>query len=131
MGLLDALKGTWVDRMLLLMALLAVFMAWIFLQHSLGESTPMVHIYHGKTLLATYPLHADKPIHFDAEGDMGGAEVLIESGSVRMIHSTCATKACVLSGEHHQVGDMIACVPNRILVVIEGQASLSLDAISQ
>jgi len=130
-GLIRSLQGTWVDRLLLLMALMVVIGAWQWVQTSLGASTPMVHVYHGKTLLADYPLDTIKTIHFHAQGDVGGAEVVIKDGSVRIVHSTCPSKACVLSGEHHQLGDMIACVPNRILVVIDGQKSLSLDAISQ
>jgi len=131
MGLWHALKGTWVDRLLLLMALIAVMGAWQWVQASVGASTPMVHIYHGKTLLASYPLTAKKPVDYHAQGDIGGAEVVIEDGHVRIIHSTCATKACVLSGEHHQLGDMIACVPNRILVLIAGEKSRQLDAVTQ
>jgi len=129
--LLDFLKGTWVDRLILVIALIVILASWLWVQDLMEASTPMVHVYHGKTLLATYPLNANQSIHFHAQGDVGGAEVVIEDGYVRIIHSTCASKACVLSGEHHQLGDMIACVPNRILVVIDGQKSLTLDAISQ
>ncbi|MDQ6973693.1 MAG: NusG domain II-containing protein, partial [Mariprofundaceae bacterium] len=102
---------------------------WV--QTSLGVSTPMVYIYHGQTLLASYPLKSAHAVHYHAQGDVGGAELVIAAGHVRIIHSTCASKACVLSGEHEHVGDMIVCVPNRILVLIKGEQSLQLDAVSQ
>ncbi|MBL1352173.1 MAG: NusG domain II-containing protein [Zetaproteobacteria bacterium] len=127
----QTLKGTWMDRLLLLLALVSVLGAWQWVQTSVAASTPMVHIYHGQTLLASYPLRSDKAVHYHAQGDVGGAEVVIAAGHVRIIHSTCTSKACVLSGEHEHLGDMIACVPNRILVLIEGEKSLQLDAVSQ
>ena len=91
---------------------------------------PMVHIYHAQTLLATYPLESQHAVHFVANGDVGTSEIVIEHGSVRIIHSSCRSKACVLSGAHHRIGAMIACVPNRILVTIEGEND-ALDAIAQ
>jgi len=124
------LKGTWVDRTLLLLTLIAIIMGWLWIQQNLS-GTPMVHIYHGKTLLATYPLHPDKPIHFEAQGDIGLSEITIDSDGVRISHSTCATQRCVLSGHRHRVGDILACVPNRILVSIEGTQKLALDAVSE
>ncbi len=128
-GLLHGLHGRPSDYVLLLLVLLAIGMAAYQLRHDAG-STPMVHIYHAQTLLATYPLQSKQAIHFIAHGDVGTSEVWIERGKVRIIHSSCRTKACVLSGEHHRIGDMIACVPNRILVTIEGKQH-ALDAISQ
>jgi len=106
-------------------------MSWLWVQHHLSGS-PMVYIYHSKTLLATYPLHPDHPIHFQAQGDIGLSEITIDSHGVRISHSTCATKRCVLSGHRHHIGDILACVPNRILVSIQGTPqNTSLDAISE
>jgi len=119
------------DRLLLASSVIMIVGGWQWMHIFVGDGAPMVHIYHAKTLLATYPLKASKRIDFYAEGDVGGSEIVIENGHVRIIHSTCASKACVLSGEHDHLGDMIACVPNRILVVIDGQKNLRLDAISQ
>ncbi|MDQ6995687.1 MAG: NusG domain II-containing protein [Mariprofundaceae bacterium] len=119
------------DRILFFAALFSIIVVWQWVHVLVGESTPMVRIFHAKTLLASYPLTATKPVYYDAQGDVGGADIVIEGGHVRMIHSTCASKACVLSGEHHQLGDMIVCVPNRILVLIDGQKDLRLDAVTE
>jgi len=124
------LKGTWVDRTLLLLTLIAITTGWLWIQQNLS-GTPMVHIYHSKTLLATYPLHPEQPIHFEAHGDIGISEITIDSDGVRINHSTCATQRCVLSGHRHRVGDILACVPNRILISIQGTQAMPLDAISE
>jgi len=128
---MDWLKGTWVDRLLLLTSLVATVLLWQWMQNNLSTATPMVRIYHGQTLLASYLLHANKPVHFHAAGDLGDTEVLIEQGEVRILHSSCVSKKCVLSGHRHQMGDILACVPNRILVVIDGQPALKLDAVAE
>ncbi|MDQ6954769.1 MAG: NusG domain II-containing protein [Mariprofundaceae bacterium] len=124
------LKGTWVDRSLLLLALIAIAISWQWLQQNLS-GTPMVHIYHGKNLLATYPLNTDLPIHFQAQGDIGISEITIDQYGVRISHSSCITQRCVLSGHRHRIGDILACVPNRILVSIQGSQQLPLDAVSE
>ncbi|MBN4082544.1 NusG domain II-containing protein [Mariprofundus ferrooxydans] len=124
------LKGTWVDRILLLLTLIAITMGWLWIQQNLS-GTPMVHIYHGKALLATYPLHPDHPIHFEAQGDIGLSEITIDQQGVRITHSSCVSQRCVLSGHRHRIGDILACVPNRILVSIEGSQKLALDAVSE
>jgi len=124
------LKGTWTDRILLLLTLIAITMGWFWVQQNLS-GTPMVHIYHAKSLLATYPLHPNHPIHFQAQGDIGLSEITIDSDGVRISHSSCTTQRCVLSGHRHRVGDILACVPNRILVSIEGSKENTLDAVSE
>ena len=124
------LKGTWVDRILLLLAVIAIGMSWQWLHQNLS-GTPMVHIYHGKTLLATYPLHPETPIHFQARGDIGLSEITIDSDGVQISHSSCVSQRCVLSGHRHRVGDILACVPNHILVSIQGTQKLALDAVSE
>jgi hypothetical protein len=124
------LVGTWTDRILLLLALLMICISWQWLSQQL-TGTPMVHIYHGKTLLATYPLNPKETIHFHAKGDIGISEIIINQQGVRIEHSPCTSKRCTLSGYRHHMGDMLACVPNRILVRIQGQDKQHLDAISE
>lgn len=118
------------DRMLLLLAVIAIAISWQWLHQNLS-GTPMVYIYHGKALLATYPLHPETPIHFQAQGDIGLSEITINSDGVHISHSSCTTKRCVLSGHRHRAGDILACVPNRILVSIQGTQSIPLDAVSE
>jgi len=91
----------------------------------------MVHIYHGKALLATYPLTSEKTIHFQAQGDIGISDIIIDQQGVRISHSSCTTQRCVLSGHRHRIGDILACVPNRILVSIQGKQQLPLDAVTE
>jgi len=53
---------------------------------------------------------------------LGESEIVIANDSVFFLKSPCRNKLCILAGHKHKIGDMIACVPNRILVAINGAA---------
>jgi len=125
-------KGSWSDRLLLLVSLIGIAVAWQWIHAEISNGPPMVMIYHDDKLLARYPLPEDgKTIHFDAKGEIGISEILIDAGGVRFVSSPCTTHYCVAHGKRDKHGDIIACVPNRILVAIEGSrlSNQSFDAV--
>ena len=131
-GLWYWLKGSWTDRALLLISLAGIFYAWQWIHAEVSSGPAMVEVYHGEVLLAQYPFpEAGKSIHFDAEGELGSSEITIDHEGVRFTTSPCTTKHCVLNGSHSEGGDIIACVPNRILVAIKGSRThgVHFDAI--
>lgn len=92
----------------------------------------MVMIYHDDVLLARYPIPENgKPIHFHARGELGVSEIVIDADGARFLSSPCTTGYCLSRGHRKEHGDIIACVPNRILIAIEGSRSgdTPLDAI--
>lgn len=116
------MQGTWADRLLLLLMLAGIGISWLHMQALTGSGEAMVTIYHGQMQLAQYPLHAQKPVHFTARGELGDSEIIIANNSVFFLESPCRNKLCILAGHKHRIGDIIACVPNRILVAINGAA---------
>ncbi|MDQ6969831.1 MAG: NusG domain II-containing protein [Mariprofundus sp.] len=130
-SMFDALKGTWTDRLLLCLALISIFTAWFVIQAQIAAGPAMAEIYHGKTLLATYPLPkpGEAAISLQVEGDLGMSEIVIDEHGARIATSPCSSQRCVLSGAHSHAGDMIACVPNRILITLRGSAESKFDAI--
>lgn len=125
------LQGTLTDRILLVVSLAAIMMAWFVVQAVVASGPAVAEVYHGKVLLATYPLPlAGEPAKsFKIEGELGSAEILLDADGVRMASSPCSAQRCVYSGAHRHAGDMIACVPNRILITIRGSAKSRFDAI--
>lgn len=121
-SLSERISGTWTDRLLLALVLGGIAFGWLHIRQLAGGGEPMVDIYHGQTLLAVYPLHGASPVHFAARGEIGISEVLIEDGEVAITDSPCSTKKCILSGHRHRMGEMLVCLPNRILVAIRGDA---------
>jgi len=135
-SLIELLKGSLSDRILLLAALLGIAMAWFGIQHSIAAGPAMVEIYHADRLLASYPLPVpgQPAIHFEAEGDLGISDIEIDAKGVRMSASPCTSQRCVLSGNHRHAGDMIVCVPNKIMVSIRGgrtASDIGLDAVAE
>jgi len=114
--------GTWTDRLLLILVLGGITFGWLHIRQLAGSGEAMVDIYRGQTLLAVYPLHGKAPVHFSAQGEIGITDILIADGDVAITDSPCTTKKCILSGHKHSIGDMLVCLPNRILVAIRGDA---------
>jgi len=127
----NALKGTWTDRILLLVSILCIIFSWFVIQTNIATGPAVAEIYHGSTLIATYPLpqKGQAAIYFELEGDLGLSEVIIDEQGARISSSPCSSQRCVLSGSHRHAGDMIACVPNRILITLRGSANSYFDAI--
>ena len=79
----------------------------------------------------------DAQIHNMAEhairilrGPEGMSEVEIGSSGVRMRTSSCRFQRCVHRGWVRRQGEMIVCIPNRIVVTILGARS-GVDAVSR
>jgi len=127
----NAVQGTWVDRLLLLIALLCITLAWFVIQANIASGPAVAEIYYGNTLMATYPLpeQGGAAIHYELEGKLGLSEVVIDDKGARIRSSPCSSQRCVLSGSHKQAGDVIACVPNRILITLRGSSESRFDAI--
>ncbi len=64
------------------------------------------------------PLNQDRQVELD--GPLGTTVLRIEHGGVRIISSPCPRKVCISMGKASQAGDLIACVPNQLVVRIEG-----------
>lgn len=123
--------GSWIDRILLLLSLFAIVLSWQWIHAMVSSGPPMVMIYHDDKLLARYPIPEEgEPIHFHAEGELGDSEILIDRNGVRFLSSPCSSQQCIASGRRKEHGDIIACVPNRIMIAIEGaNNSATFDAV--
>ena len=64
------------------------------------------------------PLDKDQRVELD--GPLGVTVLQIENGGVRVINSPCSQKICIGMGEARNTGDLLACVPNQLVISIEG-----------
>ena len=65
-----------------------------------------------------YPLDATETI--EVLGPIGITVVRIEKGEAWVEDSPCENRTCVGSGHIHEYGQWIACLPNNVFVLIEG-----------
>jgi len=115
------LKGSWTDRVILLISVVGIIYAWQWIHAEVSSGPAMVQIFHDETLLAQYPFpEPGKSIHFNAEGELGISEIIINAEGIHFSSSPCTTQFCVANGHRSESGDIIACVPNRILATIKG-----------
>ncbi|MCF6208173.1 MAG: NusG domain II-containing protein [Ghiorsea sp.] len=133
----QCLKGSWVDRILLIFLLVGIGFLWFQISQTLAQGAPTAYVYHGDKLLAKYPLPDDeRMIHVAAHGEIGVSDIEISKHGIRFETSPCSTHYCTLSGTKKYTGSVIACVPNHIMVVIRGSDEksdkiINFDAISE
>ena len=63
-------------------------------------------------------------------GPLGKTVVEVSKGRVRVTESPCPHRICVRTGWADQAGEMIVCVPNRIVVSVVGEEEGEVDAVS-
>jgi hypothetical protein len=72
----------------------------------------------GGKVVFTAPLGTDRT--FSLHGPLGETAVALRGGKARILDSPCAHKVCMGMGEVGRSGQILACVPNRLLLRIEG-----------
>jgi Uncharacterized protein conserved in bacteria len=74
-----------------------------------------------------YPLSSDREIQ--VPGPLGVTLVEIKDKAVHIEDSPCPNKTCIAAGSVSEAGQWIACLPNQVLVRIEGDsADAGVDA---
>ena len=63
------------------------------------------------------------------QGPLGTTEVEISQGRARIVRSPCKLKVCIKSGYIQYADRLSACLPNKVVVRIEGESQRGLDAV--
>lgn len=120
-------RTTRTDRwLILLLLLLALASLWLSIGRSVGTQ---VVIYEDERVAFVGPLDQDR--HLDLHGPLGITRVEIAEGRVRVTSSPCPRKICIAMGDVHRSGDLLACVPNLVVVRIEGEEAKGYDLLSR
>lgn len=88
------------------------------------------HVRVVRTIHGPYSLAMDREYEF--EGPLGITRISVERGSVAVTSSPCPNGICIRSGSIRRVGQALACVPNRVVLEVEGQSfSARFDAVAR
>ena len=68
------------------------------------------------------------PLKDSREITLENATVKVENGTISIVDATCPDLVCVKTGAISRQGQSIICVPNHIVITIEGEQEI--DAIS-
>lgn len=108
------------DFLLFSILFLIIFLTYIFLKlNNSPGGTVLIQNYEGDFI--RLPLSEDKTI--EIPGPLGKSVVEIKNRKVRILSSPCPDKLCVKQGYISESGQVIICLPNRVVIKIEGRAS--------
>lgn len=117
---------TFGDRLVLLAAIVLVGWLYVMLWQS-PEPGSRVRIKRDQHVLKEVSLDSPQQIH--VTGELGDSIIEIRDHQVRFEQSPCTNQICVLHGWFHHSGEVMACLPNHIIVEVTG-AKQKFDAIS-
>ena len=63
-------------------------------------------------------------------GVVGAIELRVAPDGIRVTQSECPEKICMRQGAISNKGQIIVCVPNQMIITIDGEAGHSLDAVT-
>lgn len=121
MKALDSPKKLWkamtaADRALSA-SILVISLAWGMGARS-SEDGAFAIVTTGREECARIPLQQDAkiPLH----GRLGPIDLEVRSGAIAVVRSDCTNHVCIGMGWKRSAGDVLACVPNELIVRIEG-----------
>lgn len=90
----------------------------------------LVLVYVDGDLRGEYDLSDD--ITLEIEGYMGGSNrLVISDGAAFIDEASCPDKLCVHQGRIRKKGEELVCLPNRVIVKIEGEDDHAYDAVTR
>lgn len=70
----------------------------------------------------------DEDAVYDFRGPLGSTVIEIDDGAVSVLSSPCRDKICVLSKPAAGDGEWIACLPNKVFLIVKGGSDAAVDA---
>jgi len=68
--------------------------------------------------------------HLEVKGQIGTTIIEIENAKVWVSHSDCPHQICVKTGKIDRAGDIIVCIPNKVVVRVKKRGQNTYDAIT-
>lgn len=123
-----ALKALWqrmtlADRLLVFGLLLGV--ALLVLKDATRPPGLRLIIEQDNRITHNLSLQTDSVL--DLAGPLGSSRIVIADGTVRFVASPCPNKVCIGMGRAAKAGDLLACVPNHVLLRITGRSNSDGD----
>ncbi len=115
---------TWADR-LVLSLVIGIGVALFFVPRA-GDGAGLAVIEGADGFETSVPLADDR--EFEVPGPLGVTVVQVEDGAVRIVSSPCPRQTCVTMGRAERPGDVVVCVPNRVVVSVVGGGPQRVDA---
>ncbi|MGE5542463.1 MAG: NusG domain II-containing protein [Bacillota bacterium] len=108
------------DRRIILAVLMIAGILWLGLGYYRGHRGEVVVVNVQGVDMEELPLDRSRePVNRTVQGAIGQSTFEVSGGRVRMISSDCPDKVCVKTGWISQAGQVIVCLPNRVILKVE------------
>jgi len=108
------------DFLFLALSVILIALSLIALSGNSSGETAMAVI---KVKDAEYIYPLNQPRELEFMGAIEKAHLVIHDGCIEFVESPCRDKICIHMGQARKEGDFLACLPNRIIVTVEGGKS--------
>lgn len=122
-------KNDWIIIICVVILALGIYLWNNYRNGDVKPNEMLVEVYYKGELYDQVSLLANEEIVIQTE--LGRNVILINEGKAEMIEADCPDKICLRTGEIHQVGRNIVCLPNKVHVEIAGNSEDEVDAIVQ
>jgi hypothetical protein len=108
------------DRRIALVVLFVAAAVWLALGYVGRHRGGVVVVNVNGSDAERWPLDPGaEPVTRTVQGAIGKSTFEISGGRVRMVSSDCPDKVCVRTGWVSRAGQVIVCIPNRIILRVE------------
>ncbi|MGN8897729.1 NusG domain II-containing protein [Flavonifractor sp. HCP28S3_F3] len=117
--------------LLVVVLVVAAAVALLFaLRQESGNFLSATVVLDGETI-AQYDLSAlTEPVTLEVDGASYPLTIQAEPGRICILESSCPGQDCVHTGWADRAGQQIICLPNRLVISLEGTSSGDIDAVT-
>lgn len=119
---------TFGDKVLICCLILLSLVSYPFIRNVTQEGNSVQIEVDGK-VYNVVSLHTEQT--FAVPGPLGNTIVVIHDKEVHVSESPCRAKICVRTGHISRTGQLIVCVPNKVVVRVIGEEELPYDAVTR
>ena len=119
---------------IILIAVIIIINVFLILRsgrNAVKDNSKIAYIYSNNTLVREYVLTDDFKEEYIVETENGFNVLHIENGEIWIHDASCPDKLCIYQGKISQDGEIIVCLPNKLLVKITDSENNEIDLITQ
>ena len=116
------------DFILILLLIMSGLFSSFYIYGNNNKDKKVIVELSGK-VYGVYDLNSDRII--DLKGPQSWAKINIENGYIFVSESGCPQKICKRMGKKNRINELIVCIPNRLIIRIEGEMKNNYEFITR
>ena len=116
------------DFILILLLIMSGLFSSFYIYGNNNKDKKVIVELSGK-VYGVYDLNSNRII--DLKGPQSRAKINIENGYVFVSESGCPQKICKRMGKKNRINELIVCIPNRLIIRIEGEMKNNYEFITR